>query len=261
MIGAVDKSAASLRCRRAPDAGRNQGARPAPVAIAHLHSHLMATSTQPFMLDAAYSRNPRHRLPAPACTSSAAAPSPQDNLPPSASSCNRIVEFLGGKTLLITGATGFLAKVLVEKIMREQPDVRHLYLLIQPRPDLTPQQRLENIVSQPVFDVARHKYGADFPRLIGAKITAVEGDMSQPNLGMAADVYQRLQQEVDIIVNSAATTSFDERYDVAVRLNTLGALEFAKFGQGCEHLQCLMQVGSAWPMLCYTSSLAHLIAI
>ncbi|XP_057954781.1 fatty acyl-CoA reductase 3-like [Malania oleifera] len=42
-----------------------------------------------------------------------------------------IVHFLENKTILITGATGFLAKIFVEKILRIQPNINKLYLLIR----------------------------------------------------------------------------------------------------------------------------------
>ncbi|XP_031493293.2 uncharacterized protein LOC116259576 [Nymphaea colorata] len=42
-----------------------------------------------------------------------------------------IVEFLRDKNMLITGATGFVGKLLIEKVLRSQPDVGKLFLLIQ----------------------------------------------------------------------------------------------------------------------------------
>ncbi|XP_020969353.1 fatty acyl-CoA reductase 2-like [Arachis ipaensis] len=38
-----------------------------------------------------------------------------------------ILHFVEDKTILITGATGFLAKILVEKILRVQPNVKKLF--------------------------------------------------------------------------------------------------------------------------------------
>lgn len=168
-------------------------------------------------------------------------------LPAAAAGANRIVDFLHGKTLLITGATGFLAKVLVEKILREQPNIAHIYLLIQPRADMSPAERLAALLTQPVFDAARAKYGAEgFAALMRTKLSAVAGDMSAPRMGLQTELYAQLQRDVDVIVNSAATTAFDERYDSAVRLNTLGALEFAEFGAGCAHLHALVHVSTAF---------------
>ncbi|CAI5527749.1 unnamed protein product [Closterium sp. Naga37s-1] len=52
-----------------------------------------------------------------------------------------IVPFLEGKHVLITGATGFIGKVLVEKILLEQPRVGQMFLLIQPTALATASQR------------------------------------------------------------------------------------------------------------------------
>ena len=43
-----------------------------------------------------------------------------------------IPESFAGRSVLITGATGFIGKVLVEKILRCCPDVNKLYLLVRP---------------------------------------------------------------------------------------------------------------------------------
>jgi len=43
----------------------------------------------------------------------------------------RIVGYFRGKSILITGSTGFLGKILVEKILRVQPDANKLYLLVR----------------------------------------------------------------------------------------------------------------------------------
>ncbi|KAG2585712.1 hypothetical protein PVAP13_6KG407800 [Panicum virgatum] len=43
----------------------------------------------------------------------------------------RIVGYFRGKSILITGSTGFLGQILVEKILRVQPDANKLYLLVR----------------------------------------------------------------------------------------------------------------------------------
>ncbi|KAJ4724780.1 Fatty acyl-CoA reductase [Melia azedarach] len=42
-----------------------------------------------------------------------------------------VLQFLKDKTILVTDATGFLAKIFVEKILRIQPNVKKLYLLVR----------------------------------------------------------------------------------------------------------------------------------
>ncbi|KAK4778172.1 hypothetical protein SAY87_018359 [Trapa incisa] len=42
-----------------------------------------------------------------------------------------ILKFLEGKTYFITGATGLLAKAFVEKILREAPNTRKIFVLVK----------------------------------------------------------------------------------------------------------------------------------
>jgi FlaA1/EpsC-like NDP-sugar epimerase len=42
-----------------------------------------------------------------------------------------IAEFYGGKNILITGATGFMGKVLVEKLLRDCLQVKCIYILVR----------------------------------------------------------------------------------------------------------------------------------
>ncbi|HBM50095.1 MAG TPA: dehydrogenase, partial [Marinobacter sp.] len=44
---------------------------------------------------------------------------------------SRVLEQLRGKKVLITGTTGFLGKVVLEKLIRAVPDIGGIYLLIR----------------------------------------------------------------------------------------------------------------------------------
>lgn len=58
-----------------------------------------------------------------------------------------IPEWFSGKRILITGATGFMGKVLVEKLLRDCPDVAQLYLLIRPKRGVEPAQRKDDYIN------------------------------------------------------------------------------------------------------------------
>ena len=49
-----------------------------------------------------------------------------------------IKEFYSGKNILLTGVTGFLGKVLLEKILRSIPDVGTIYILVRAKRNETP---------------------------------------------------------------------------------------------------------------------------
>lgn len=63
---------------------------------------------------------------------------------------NRVEEYWDGKVLFITGGTGFLGKVLVEKLLRTVPTIKKLYLLVRPKKGKQPQERLKEIFNGPV---------------------------------------------------------------------------------------------------------------
>lgn len=64
-----------------------------------------------------------------------------------------------------------------------------------------------------MFRVLREKWGADFDSFISEKVVALPGDVTFENLGVKEpSLIEELCNEIQIILNSAATTNFDERY-------------------------------------------------
>ncbi|GAB2229822.1 hypothetical protein Droror1_Dr00014078 [Drosera rotundifolia] len=108
-----------------------------------------------------------------------------------------INQFLDGKTFLVTGATGLLAKILIEKLLRFQPNLKKLYILVREKDGLSAKKRLEReIIDTELFHVLRGKWGTDFDSLILQKVVAVAGDSACENLGVhdrvLSDLYQLL---------------------------------------------------------------------
>lgn len=68
---------------------------------------------------------------------------------------DRIAEKYVGKTLLLTGGTGFMGKILIEKILRNF-SVKKLYILIRTKKGKDPQDRLKDLFANPVS--ARGRY-------------------------------------------------------------------------------------------------------
>ncbi|KAI3895439.1 hypothetical protein MKX03_016205 [Papaver bracteatum] len=160
-----------------------------------------------------------------------------------------IVESLENKTILITGSTGFLAKLFVEKLLRVQPNVRHLFLLLRaPDPSSAAQRLHTEVIGKEVFRVLRTTHGDEFNSFISQKVTPIAGNMSLENFGLSEDsvLLKRLFKEVDIVANSAATTKFNERYDVALEVNTIGAKNVLDFAKKCVKLEMLIHVSTAY---------------
>jgi len=56
-----------------------------------------------------------------------------------------IQEFFRDAVVFLTGGTGFMGKVLVEKLLRTCPHIKHIYLLIRSKKGKNVDQRLEDI--------------------------------------------------------------------------------------------------------------------
>ncbi|KAF7823252.1 fatty acyl-CoA reductase 3-like [Senna tora] len=159
-----------------------------------------------------------------------------------------ILHFLHDKTILVTGAAGFLAKIFVEKVLRVQPNVKKLYLLVRASDSKSASQRLNNeIIGKDLFRLLKEKHGDDFSSFVSQKLSVVAGDISIEDLDFKDSILiQEICDQTDVIVNLAATTNFDERYDVALGLNTLGAKHVLNFAKKCTKLKVLVHVSTAY---------------
>lgn len=147
---------------------------------------------------------------------------------------SEIGSFFRGKTLLVTGATGFLGKALIERILWQLPQVHRLILLIRPH---TPQDpagsvrlRAEReIFRSSVFNRLRAYHAEAFDALIRDKVEIVPGDLTCPDLGLPADCVKKWEWEIDLVINLAALVGFDERLDHSINSNTLGPYHLLNF--------------------------------
>ncbi|KAH9309280.1 hypothetical protein KI387_037191, partial [Taxus chinensis] len=158
-----------------------------------------------------------------------------------------MVEFLKDKNILVVGGTGFLGKVFIEKILRVQCDVGHIFTLIRATDLQCAKTKLEReVFSSELFRHLRERYKDGYGRFIQQKVVPVVGDVACDNLGIDEETSEELFKRIDIIMNTAATTSFYERYDVAMNVNTVGAANVVRFGKKCPNLQILCHVSTAY---------------
>ncbi|XP_004490308.1 fatty acyl-CoA reductase 8-like [Cicer arietinum] len=159
-----------------------------------------------------------------------------------------IPKYFAGKTILVTGATGFLGKVFLEKILRVQPNIKKLYLLVRSSNTHLATQRLHfEVFKKDLFRLQRDEKGENFGTFISEKVVVVVGDVSLEMLGVKdAKMREDMLKEINIIVHSAATTRFDERFDIAMATNTMGAFNVLSFAKNCLKLEILLHVSTAY---------------
>ncbi|XP_077994959.1 fatty acyl-CoA reductase 1-like [Glandiceps talaboti] len=151
-----------------------------------------------------------------------------------------IAEFFDGKNVLVTGATGFVGKVLVEKLLR-CCGVGSIYLLVRPKAGQAPQQRIQEMVKSQLFDKVREENPSGLERLV-----AVKSDMLEPGLGLSDEDRKMLQQEVGVVFHVAATVKFDEKMKLSYQLNVKSIHELLKLCKDMSNLEVFVHTSTAF---------------
>ncbi|XP_055015719.1 fatty acyl-CoA reductase 1-like [Boleophthalmus pectinirostris] len=152
-----------------------------------------------------------------------------------------IPEYYAGKNVLITGATGFMGKVLLEKLLRSCPDVRSAYVMVRPKAGQSPQVRITDMVSCKLFEKL-HDEQPDFAQ----KIVPVNSDLTQPELGLSQDDQSTLTENIHIVFHCAATIRFNEPLKDAMQLNVLATQKMLALARKMKQLEIFIHVSTAY---------------
>lgn len=163
-----------------------------------------------------------------------------------------IQKFYSGSNIFVTGATGFMGKCLLEKLLRSCPDINLIYILVREKRGKSSETRLEELFQ----DVVRTlEYTVDYMILICVtlsqifsklkeqtdkyreKVVAISGDVSLPGLGLTLHDKDLLQNKIDIVFHVAATVRFDEKIKLAVTINLTGTREMLNLCKEMKHLK------------------------
>lgn len=152
-----------------------------------------------------------------------------------------ISDFYAGRTIFVTGVTGFMGKVLLEKLLRSCPAIHQIYVLIRPKRGLTVPARLAQLLETKLFEKLK-EMNPDFQK----KILPVVGDILEPGLGLSVADVQRLSAEVSIVFHSAATVKFDEPLKLSVQMNIVGVSRLLDLCHKMVRIEALVHVSTAY---------------
>ncbi|KAG7551518.1 Male sterility NAD-binding [Arabidopsis thaliana x Arabidopsis arenosa] len=158
-----------------------------------------------------------------------------------------IVRFLEGKSYLVTGATGFLAKVLIEKLLRESLEIGKIFLLMRSKDQESANKRLyDEIISSDLFNLLKQMHGSTYEAFMKSKLIPVIGDIGEDNLGIKSEIANMISEEIDVIISCGGRTTFDDRYDSALSVNALGPDRLLSFGKECKKLKLFLHFSTAY---------------
>ena len=158
-----------------------------------------------------------------------------------------IADALKGKTILVTGSTGFLGKSIVEKCLRSIPEIARINLAIRSSVRRPALERLEReVLTSPAFKRLKEELGEEaFAQLVKAKLDVVEIDLGRDGLGLTDRGREQLRS-CDIVIHSAAAVEFDNPADLSAQTNLLGAARMVEALKASGALPHLVHVSTAY---------------
>ncbi|XP_075737404.1 putative fatty acyl-CoA reductase CG5065 [Rhipicephalus microplus] len=152
-----------------------------------------------------------------------------------------LARFFARSSVLITGVTGFVGKVLLEKILRSCADVGSIYLIVRGKRGLRAEDRIADILKMQLFQRLRQERPQAFQ-----KIVVLEGDLTLPDLGLKPKDRQLLLDTVNVVIHSAATVKFDEPIKNAVKMNLNGTRRIIELCNEMENIKVFVHVSTCY---------------
>ncbi|RMI29498.1 carboxylic acid reductase [Nocardia stercoris] len=127
------------------------------------------------------------------------------------------------RTVLLTGANGYLGRFLTLELLRQLDPAGTLICLVRGRDAESARARLDA-----AFDdgAALH---ADFRIDAAGRLRVVAGDVSAPNFGLPESDWQELTESVDLVVHAAALVNHVLPYAQLFGPNVVGTAEVIRF--------------------------------
>eukprot|EP00293_Proteomonas_sulcata_P002864 CAMPEP_0184328430 /NCGR_PEP_ID=MMETSP1049-20130417/143617_1 /TAXON_ID=77928 /ORGANISM="Proteomonas sulcata, Strain CCMP704" /LENGTH=527 /DNA_ID=CAMNT_0026650739 /DNA_START=1384 /DNA_END=2967 /DNA_ORIENTATION=- len=138
-----------------------------------------------------------------------------------------------GRTVLLTGSTGFIGKCVLIKLLRVCKEVGQVILLIRKAPSLTAQERFEHICLSTPFAELR-KETPEWRELVQNKVRVIQGDLVKEDWDFSAAQILSLKKEVDIFINCSGRKDLDDDIHSMFKSNVDGPLSLLKFAKECE---------------------------
>ncbi|XP_068632683.1 putative fatty acyl-CoA reductase CG5065 [Battus philenor] len=152
-------------------------------------------------------------------------------------------EFYKNKSVLLTGGTGFMGKVLVEKLLYSVPDIGNVYMLMRPKRGKSVRQRMEEMMQLPLFDRIKNERPAALK-----KLKPLQGDVLFENFGLSDSDIDGLSQEISVFFHFAATLRLEAPIKDNVDMNTCGTLRSLNVAKRLKNLLIFIHLSTAF---CY----------
>ncbi|XP_023217427.1 putative fatty acyl-CoA reductase CG5065 isoform X2 [Centruroides sculpturatus] len=148
--------------------------------------------------------------------------------------------FYQNREIFITGATGFLGKILLEKLLASC-NVRKIYILVRSKNGIGIDDRIEKLLGAKIFDRLKQST----PDILN-KVYYIDGDVTQENLGMSSSDLDLVKKNVSIVFHLAASIKFNESFRNSFINNVESTKNLADVCRLIDNLVALVHVSTAF---------------
>ncbi|KAF5282612.1 hypothetical protein FQR65_LT14207 [Abscondita terminalis] len=150
-----------------------------------------------------------------------------------------IRKYFDDANVLVTGATGFIGKLVVEKLLRVCR-VRKIHVLIRPKFGASSRKRFDDYFNDPVFERLKRE---NFQAV--TKIELVDGDCTKSNMG-ASDRDLSALKQVSCVFHCASTSFYDDEFLTAVAVNVGGVANVLNLCRKMRDLKSVICMSTAY---------------
>ena len=152
-------------------------------------------------------------------------------------------QVLRKRTLLLTGATGFLGKVFLSLLLQCHPEIERVYLLIRGDKKSCLNRFRREILDSPVMGPLRDQLGTRFDKFVEEKVVVIPGDITIEGLvGDGVDPVKR--GALDAVVHCAGMVNFEASLEKAISVNTFGVANVIEYCK--KHDAAMMHVSTCY---------------
>ncbi|CAG9802080.1 unnamed protein product [Chironomus riparius] len=154
---------------------------------------------------------------------------------------NSVQKFYKDKTIFITGASGFMGKVLIEKLLYSCSDLKEIIILMRPKRGKTAKQRVDEFSKLPLF-----KRIMDTNPDILKKIFPVWGEITQPNLGLSDEHLNHILENTEIVFHLAASLKLEATLKPNIIMNLTGTKHVVDVAKRIKNLIQMVHTSTAF---------------
>ncbi|CAL7948512.1 unnamed protein product [Xylocopa violacea] len=154
---------------------------------------------------------------------------------------SQIRKFYAGKVILLTGFTGFLGTIILEKLLRTCTEIDKIYIMIREKKGVKVDERIKKYFENPIFNTLRNVN----PHFM-QKIVPFYGDLMESDLGISKEDRRCLAENVNIIIHNASSVYFHAKPSDILRSNVIGTQKMLELGLECSRLEAFVYVSTAY---------------